>query len=146
MRALFLRIGIVAGVTVAGAAWLLIRGPLPLIIFTTVVDRPVPFWYSFSAFPILGMLVADLAILLWSVGLGLYSLELGVPIGLLVLLANLRLDIRIPLSGHVLLFSYFLVRRVLIGSPNNPIRHLELVLASVLFLAAAYTKVFIWSD
>ena len=30
--------------------------------------------------------------------------------------------------------------------PGNPIRHLELALASVLFLAAAYMKVFVWMD
>src|SRR5206468_7729808 len=95
---------------------------------------------------ILGMLLADLAFLLWSGGLALPFFELGVQIALLVVLANLRLDIRIPISGHTLLFSYFLVRRVLVGSARNPIRHLELALASVLFLAAAYMKVFVWMD
>lgn len=129
-----------------GATWLILRPPLPLIRFTTVLAEPVPVWYSLSAFPVLGMLLADLASILRSFGPTFPSFELGIQILVVLVLSNLRLGVQIPISGHVLLFSYFLLRRILLRAPENPIRHIEWIAAIVLFSVAAYAKLVWWDD
>ena len=51
---------IVAAVSLVGMLWLLHAGPTPVIRITTPLDENAPFWYMISAFPILGMLIAEL--------------------------------------------------------------------------------------
>ena len=140
------RLAIIGCCTAAGAGWLAVRGPLPIIRFTTVMAEPVPLWYSLSAFPVLGMLLADWSSLLKCAGLRLRTIELGVQIALILLLANLRLGVQVPLSGHVILFSYFLARRLLVGVLDDPIRHLEWAAAAAVLIIAGYVKLMWWSD
>jgi hypothetical protein len=60
MSKLATRILIITVVTIAGAIWLHISGPMHVIRITTPIDQFAPFWYMLSAFPFLGMLLADL--------------------------------------------------------------------------------------
>jgi hypothetical protein len=79
------------------------KGPVPVIRITTPLAEMAPFWYMLLAFPVLGMLVADLFDLWRARGLSLPTVELGLQIALIVALSSLRLGVRIPLSGHALL-------------------------------------------
>lgn len=54
------RVGLVLACTLAGAAWLIHQGPVPVVRITTPLPEAAPFWYMLLAFPILGLLVADL--------------------------------------------------------------------------------------
>ena len=56
----FARVAIILATTLAGAAWLAHKGPVPVIRITTPLPEMAPFWYMLLAFPVLGMLVADL--------------------------------------------------------------------------------------
>ncbi len=133
-------------VTTAGTLWLYLRGPLPVMRSSTPLPETVPTWYMLAAFPILGMLVADWVALFARTGLRLPVLELGIQIGLLVVLSSLRLKIAVPLSGHSLLFAYFILRRLLVPFPSQTTRRLEIALALVLFSLTSYVKLFWWSD
>jgi hypothetical protein len=133
-------------VTATGALWLYLRGPLPVMRGSTPLPGTVPSWYMLTAFPVLGMLVADWVALLATTGLRLPVLELAVQIGLLVALSSLRLKTAILLSGHSLLFAYFILRRLLVLFPGRTIRKVEIALAFVLFCLTSYVKFFWWSD
>ncbi|HSJ52950.1 MAG TPA: hypothetical protein VLC52_04315, partial [Anaerolineae bacterium] len=92
-------------VTLAGALWLYAKGPVPVVRGTTPLEEMAPFWYMVSAFPVLGMLVADLVLLLLRYGLDRRSVELAFQLAVLLLISNARLGIRLPISGHPLLWS-----------------------------------------
>ena len=64
--------------TLAGAAWLIHTGPMPVIRISTPLPVMAPTWYMLLAFPVLGMLVADLVDLWRWRGLDRVSAELGV--------------------------------------------------------------------
>ncbi len=132
-------------VTAAGILWLNQRGPVPVMRGTMPLAGTVPYWYMLAAFPFLGMLVADWVSLLIQ-GRPLLVLELGFQIGLLITLSSLRLATAIPLSGHILLFAYFIVRRVLVPFPQRDLRKVECGLAILVFGVASYVKLFWWSD
>ena len=59
-RTAVVRVAIVLATTLAGAAWLAHKGPVPVIRIMTPLPEMAPFWYMLLAFPVLGMLVADL--------------------------------------------------------------------------------------
>jgi hypothetical protein len=96
------RLAIILATTLAGAAWLAHKGPVPVIRITTPLSETAPFWYMLLAFPVLGMLVADLFDL-WRVrGLSLPTVELGLQIALIVALSSLRIGVREQVSGDCL--------------------------------------------
>lgn len=140
------RWGIILAVTAIGAIWLRHRGAEPVVRVTTPLEETVPFWYMLSAFPVYGMLAVDLVHLLAVYGFEKSSIELGGQIGVLTAISNLRLALRLPVSGHSLLFAYFILRRLLIPVPEQPAARLECVLAMVLYAATSYVKVARWSD
>src|SRR5436309_2693354 len=143
-----MRVAIVAACTIGGAVWLYRTGPLPVIRITTVLPEMVPWWYSLSAFPVLGMLAADLVSLLRASGFDRRPVELACQIGILVLASNLRLGFGVPLSGHALLFSYFIARRAALDSPDGkgPIARAEIVIALILLALTAFAKLVWWTD
>jgi len=109
---LVLRAVVVVAVTAAGAAWLAAKGPVKVIIGTREIDEFAPTWYMLAAFPVLGMLLADVLDALLACGLfAKRTVVLGASAALLVVVSNLRLGIRLPISGHVLLMTYFLALR-----------------------------------
>jgi hypothetical protein len=142
---LALRLLVIAGCTVVGAAWLIHKGPMPVIRVTTPMPEMAPFWYMLLAFPLLGMLVADLLDLL-ARGIGRPAVELAVQIALLVAISSLRLGIRLPISGHALLVSYVIARRLLVLDAPPRRRATELAVAIALLAAIAYPKLFWWDD
>jgi hypothetical protein len=71
------RKAILLATTLAGAAWLAHKGPVPVIRITTPLPERAPFWYMLLAFPVLGMLVADLFDLWRARGISLPTVELG---------------------------------------------------------------------
>src|SRR5437867_5203047 len=121
-----IRVAVVLACTVAGIAWLLHKGPVPVIRIMTPLPEPAPFWYMLAAFPVLGLLVADMVDLVLADGLTLNTLELGCQIVVLILLSNLRLGIRLPISGHALLVSYFIFRRLFIPAASAVQNRIEL--------------------
>jgi hypothetical protein len=136
----------VAIVTGAGAFWLFALGSVPVIRVSSAMDTAVPFWYMLTAFPILGMLVADVFVFRVSHKDNLFWVELSCQIALLVLLSYLRLALKLPISGHSLLFSYFILRRTIIKIPGHRTRRIELSIAVIFFLIMAYVKLLWWSD
>lgn len=141
-----LRLAIVSACTLAGGVWLTVQDPLPVIRITTPLAETSPFWYMLLAFPILGLLVADLVDLYRSEGISRSAVELGIQITLIVLLSSARLSVRLPLSGHSLLVSYFIVRRFLLPSFPRDRSRVELGLGFGALAAIVYPKLAWWSD
>jgi hypothetical protein len=133
-----------------------------IIVLTTVVyalsavladvlygsDYAVPpnFWYMVSAFPVFGMLLADLAACWGIYRLRFATWELGTMVVLLAVLATVRLSLVFPVSGHVLLLAYLVLRRVLVRFLPNRLRWTELGIAAILYIVVVYLKVFCWGD
>ncbi len=105
-----------------------------------------PSWYTLMAFPVLGLLLADLLELYVSVRISRPALELGFQIGLIVLLSGARLSGRLPVSGHSLLVSYFIFRRLLLSAKPRGRSAVELWLAAAVLAAIAYPKLAWWND
>lgn len=143
---LVFRLGIVIACTLAGWIWLAVQDPIPVIRVTTPLVETAPFWYMLLAFPILGLLVADLFELYRSEGLSRSTVELAVQIALIVLLSSARLSARLPLSGHSLLVSYFVARRLLLPSFPRGRSRMELWLGLGVLATIAYPKLFWWKD
>jgi hypothetical protein len=156
---LVLRAVAIVAVTAAGAAWLQAKGPVKVIVGTREIDEIAPTWYLLAAFPVLGMLVADvLDAALERGGIrGLFAkrtVVLGASVALLVVVSNLRLGIRLPISGHVLLMTYFLglrasARRIGIDPVARPAvveRRIELGVVLALFAAVTAIKLLHWKD
>ncbi|MEP7012083.1 MAG: hypothetical protein ABJC13_17295 [Acidobacteriota bacterium] len=112
----------------------------------TPLPEMAPYWYMLLAFPVLGPLVADLLDLYISLGFARPTLELGFQIGLIVLLSSARLSALLPVSGHSLLVSYFIFRRLLLPANPRGRSALELAFAVAAFAAIAYPKLAWWSD
>ncbi len=140
------RVATILLVTLVGSIWLWYVSPRPVVVVTTVIPESVPTWYMLTAFPVLGMLVADLLALLRRRDRWLSALELGLQIGLIVALSGGRLTLRIPLSGHTLLFAYFIARRSLTRRWSTDADLLELAVASVFLVVCAYPKLLWWGD
>ena len=140
------RVLIVLTTTLAGAAWLAHKGPVPVIRITTPLPEMAPFWYMLLAFPVLGMLVADLLDLWRARVLSLPTVELGLQIALIVALSSLRLGVRISLSGHALLVAYFLFRRLWLRNVPPRQSRLEVWIAACVLAAVAWPKLFWWDD
>ena len=113
---------------------------------STFLPIVAPTWYMLSAFPILGMLFADWVTLLIHQRQKLPIAELGIQLMILVLVSGLRLDSHIPISGHILLFTYFLLRRFIIQLPIQPLMQIENGVAVALFSITSYVKLVWWTD
>lgn len=141
-----LRLTIITACTFAGAAWLVHKGPVPVVRITTPLAEMAPFWYMLLAFPVLGMLMADLVDLYRDRGIDRLSIELASQIAVIVAISNLRLGIRIPLSGHALLAAYFIGRRWWLRPYPPPQNQVELAVAVAIFGLIAYPKLIWWND
>jgi hypothetical protein len=136
----------VAVVTSVGAMWLAAIGAFQVVRISSATNTTVPFWYMLMAFPILGMLVADVFTLKVSNKLNVFWVELVFQIVILVFISGLRLIFRLPISGHALLFSYFILRRIIIRIPDHKTRNLEFIVAIVFLVIMAYVKLVLWND
>jgi hypothetical protein len=141
-----IRISIVGLCTLAGAAWLLFQGPMLVVRIMTPLPETVPFWYMLLAFPILGLLLADLLDLYRSRGIAPSTVELAFQIILIIALSSARLGARIPVSGHSLLISYFIFRRLLLRSLQPKHSPFEVWLGVGVLGAVAYPKLAWWND
>ncbi len=129
----------IAVATLIGALWLLWRGPTPVMRGSEVMDSAAPFWYMISAFPFFGILLAE-SWLAWGSGTG--QVLLG-QVLVIFILAALRLTLHIPVSGHVLLLSFFLLwdmKRL-----DQPYLT-EFLFAVGILALLLYTKVILWQD
>lgn len=141
-----LRLGMVTALTIAGTLWLLIQGPMPVVRITTILDETVPFWYMLTAFPVLGLLVGDLAVLVRRRAPRLQIVELAVMIALVVGLGQARLALQLPISGHSLLVGYVLFRRALLGIGCGWYPRVEYAVVVGVLLAITYPKLVWWTD
>jgi hypothetical protein len=146
MSKLALRILIITAVTIAGAIWLHLSGPMHVVRITTPIEAFAPFWYMLSAFPFLGMLIADLLDLYHDTGFSRRTVELACTLTVIVVLSNLRLGIRLPISGHSLVVSYFLFRRLFVDRNNNEISRIEFLFGIFVLAILTYIKLFWWTD
>jgi hypothetical protein len=146
MSKLATRILIITAVTFAGAIWLHIKGPVRVIRITTEINAFAPYWYMISAFPFLGMLIADLLDLYRDERFSKRTIELACTLAVIVILSNLRLGIRLPISGHSLLVSYFLLRRFFVDRNNNEIQRFEIWFGIFVLAMLTYVKLFWWTD
>ena len=147
------RVAVIVAATAAGALWLHGNGPVKVIIGSTEIDEFAPTWYMLAAFPVLGMVAADvLDAALQSSLLARRTVLLGAGAALVVVLANLRLGIRIPISGHSLLLAYWLRLRMLLddSKPSERSERIakrsEELVALALLLAVGAMKTFHWHD
>jgi hypothetical protein len=141
-----LRVGIISITTAAGAIWLSWRGPVFVLRGSVPLVIVTPAWYMLSAFPVLGALLADWVDLLFDSSKRLAALEPGMQLILLVGLSAVRIKSHIPISGHMLLFAYFLLRRCLVRVPRHPLLMVETVIGLAFFLVATYVKLVSWND
>lgn len=123
-----------------------IVGPFPVYRGSLELDFNAPYWYMVSAFPVLGLFMADVWALWKDHRLGLPTVELAIMLALMTFLSIFRISLKIPLSGHALLFGYFLLRRLIIDQPPVPFRKFEVALGVFLIVALAVTKLFWWND
>ena len=137
---------IVISLTALGALWLYFSKPIPVIRGTEPLSIIVPAWYMLMAFPVLGMLLGDFIELLILKTSKLPALELAFQILLLVYIGNTRLLKAIPVSGHAMLFSYFIIRRLMVGRKSGLIPVIELSIAILFSLITIYMKLFVWDD
>ena len=144
---IFQRLGLIVGVCVIGALWLIWKGPVPVLRGTTPLPEITPFWYMESAFVALGIILCDLVEEMRAGWLRVPAIVLVVQIVLLVAISSLRLDSRIPLSGHSALFT-FLVLRTLVHKSKiaNPITRIEVIVGVTLLIVVSYIKVVWWHD
>lgn len=140
------RLLIISGVTVSGALWLWWRGPFPVIRVTTTLTENAPFWYMITAFPALGILAADVVGLWRRGGPRPLLIELVGMIGLLLLLGATRIALRLPISGHALVISHLIARRLLLPPVHRAWARLELAAGLLLLIAIAYPKLAWWND
>jgi hypothetical protein len=98
------------------------------------------------AFPVLGMLLGDLVELMIVRTSKLPAVELAIQIILLVLIGNTRLLKAIPISGHAMLFAYFILRRLTIAKKSGVISTIELSIAILFSMLTIYMKLFVWDD
>jgi hypothetical protein len=146
ITSLRMRVIILSATTLAGAAWLIYKGPVPIVRGTTPLPEYTPFWYMLSAFPILGILLTDWMALFSFAGLNARAIELGLQIVALVCVSNLRLSFYIPLSGHSLLFAYVILRRAFVRFPAHRGRRIEDLAVVCLYALTAYVKIAWWDD
>ncbi len=136
---------IAAATTAVGALYLLWKGPVPVVRVFDTLPIDAPFWYMLSAFPVLGLLLADLLALArarrWR-----HVAELICQIGVMVLLSHSRLELRIPISGHALLFAAFVARRHGMEEPSVPGRWVEAGMGWALLAMVAVIKLAWWRD
>ncbi|HET6267913.1 MAG TPA: hypothetical protein VFG11_09355 [Acidobacteriota bacterium] len=141
-----MRMIIIVGCTLAGALWLWHVGPMHAIRITTPLQQMAPFWYLLSAFPILGMLTADLWDLYTTRGVTSPTIELAIQIALLVLVSSGRLGMRLPISGHSLLAGFFIARRFVTSRPLSQRSRIELAFAFAILAMLTYIKLVWWTD
>lgn len=134
----------IAGCTLLGAIWLHVAGPFAVLRITTPLPENAPFWYMISAFPILGMLLADF---LESVECRSTSasVKLALQIVAIVAISNARLGLRLPISGHLLVVCFFITRRLL-NRQTREFYALEFLYAMMTLSALCYAKLVWWTD
>ncbi len=139
------RWSVAAATTLLGAAYLQWKGPVPVVRVFDTLPIDAPDWYMLSAFPILGLLLADLLDLVATRRWG-RAIELCAQLGLMVFLSAARLELRIPISGHALLFSAFLLRRAWLREPPVAWRRSEQALGAILLAMVVGVKLLWWRD
>lgn len=137
---------VVAAITAIGAVWLVHKGPVPVIRITTPLQEFSPFWYMVSPFPILGMLVAEFVGLLAVHGGRRAAVKLGVAIIAMIVVSGIRLSSCIPLSGHAMLLSYFILRRAFLDGSPIALRKAQLWIAGAMAMVLVYVKLAWWTD
>ncbi|UCC80907.1 MAG: hypothetical protein JSW64_05990 [Candidatus Zixiibacteriota bacterium] len=137
---------IISLITLTGALWLFIKGPVAVIRGTTALDEIVPFWYMVTAFPVLGMLLANLLSAFRKHGLGRPTILLFLQIFILVVISNVRLSLQIPISGHAFMFAFFIFYRIFGREFKEPFQKAEFAVVIILLLTVGYIKLGWWND
>ena len=138
-----IRLAIIGTLTVAGGLWLHFTGPLPVVRVTTRTDEFVPFWYMLTAFPVLGMLCADIVDALRARDYRSCAILAIATCGIVALSAG-RLSLHLPISGHALVIGYVLSLRLVRRS--NPLALAELLVSAGFLVVIAYPKLMMWGD
>jgi len=74
------------------------------------------------------------------------AVELALQITFLLLLAHTRLTKAIPISGHAMLFTYFILRRMTVAKRVDIISKIEISITILFILITIYMKLFVWDD
>lgn len=138
-----LHIGCAAVATGIGATGLWIHGPLPVTVTHYALEHVAPFWYMLAAFPFYGALAGEA---LWHRREG-HRRDAGVLAAQLLalgLLGMLRLVLRVPISGHVMLQGFFVAE--LHRAPAGRLRQVELVAGFAGLAGFLWIKLVEWQD
>jgi hypothetical protein len=131
--------------TLVGGLYLHWKGPVPVVRVFDTLPIDAPTWYMISAFPVLGLLAADLLALAlerrWR-----RAVELGLWMLMMTLLSHSRLELRIPISGHALLFAFAWMRWTREAEPAPRGRQMEQALAATLLGMVIAVKLLWWRD
>jgi hypothetical protein len=138
-----IRLAIIGAVTVAGSLWLHFTGPLPVVKVTTPTDEFVPFWYMVTAFPVLGMLSADIVDSLRTRDYRASAVLAMATCSITALSAG-RLSLHLPISGHALVIGYVVALRFVRRS--GPLALAELLVSAGFLMVIAYPKLVMWGD
>ncbi len=137
------RLAIAAAVTAVGALWLHITGPTRVVQGMTVTDEYAPLWYMLTAFPVLGVLCADVVDAIRIRDLRTFAV-LAVAMIAIVGLSAGRLSLLLPISGHALVAAHLVTLRI--ARRSGPAAVYELVVAVGLLAVIAYMKLVVWDD
>jgi hypothetical protein len=138
-------LGIIAAVSICGALWLLCKGPVPVVRGAVSLEIDVPFSYMVSAFPFLGMLIAEAVELLMRQNKRQAGMLIAATLAL-ILVSHFRVYAQIPVSGHALLLSYIILRRIVQYHTATAQKKAETAVAAIALLVIAYIKLFSWHD
>ncbi len=130
-------------VTLLAALVLAARAPQPVVRGTVSLGIPTPLIYQLPVFFPFGLLAGEV---LWE-GLqsGIRS-QLAIRSGWLLvlsLIAVLRLSMGIPISGHAMLITYYVLDEALARSPRHPLR---ILIGIAIGVEVVVFKVWIWQD
>lgn len=117
---------------------------MPVVRGTMPLEAKAPFLYMLSAFPFLGILAADILLALREESGKPGALLLMVQAGAIVLLSAIRLQWRIPVSGHVLLLAFFVLRSWSLR--DSSLHKREMWIGLIVLMVLTGVKLLAWHD
>lgn len=112
--------------------------------FSGTINEKVPLIYMLIIFPFIGILVGDFFYSVFSKNnINFKDKILFLEMTILFILSFLRMAFFLPISGHSLILTFFILREMVDNKNNNKIR---IVIGVIVSLFTIYYKLFMWKD